>query len=203
MLMQNFGVTNKEHYGMLWYFWSGQLNEEHFTFQLQYKHSGTFANLKSYPPKSENVRPHSGNPIETGTPSSGTPQLASYKEARENELRERIPVPRDNFFKIYLKSARVLRRLFLSIVSVTRAVNFHPLPALLLTPFFARSLTLVPCSLLLNRTETLPTQANFEPIFSFRVHGWIQTTVSQLAGVSGCRRKRLLSFFAIGCWLFI
>ena len=25
MLMQNFGVTNKEHYGMLWYFCSGQL----------------------------------------------------------------------------------------------------------------------------------------------------------------------------------
>ena len=24
-LMQHFGVTNKEHYGMLWYFWSGQL----------------------------------------------------------------------------------------------------------------------------------------------------------------------------------
>ena len=24
MLMQNFGVTNKELYGMLWYFWSGQ-----------------------------------------------------------------------------------------------------------------------------------------------------------------------------------
>ena len=24
--MQNFGVTNKEHYGMLWYFWSGQLH---------------------------------------------------------------------------------------------------------------------------------------------------------------------------------
>ena len=24
MLMQNSGVTNKEHYGMLWYFWSGQ-----------------------------------------------------------------------------------------------------------------------------------------------------------------------------------
>ena len=22
--MQNFGVTNKEHYGILWYFWSGQ-----------------------------------------------------------------------------------------------------------------------------------------------------------------------------------
>ena len=36
----------------------------------------------------------------------------------------------------------------------------HPLPALLLTPFFARSLTLVPRSLLQNRTETLATQAN-------------------------------------------
>ena len=37
----------------------------------------------------------------------------------------------------------------------------HPLPALLLAPFFARSLTLVPRSLLLNRTETLATQATF------------------------------------------
>ena len=35
----------------------------------------------------------------------------------------------------------------------------HPLPTLLLTPFFAQSLTLVPRSLLLNRTETLATQA--------------------------------------------
>ena len=35
----------------------------------------------------------------------------------------------------------------------------HPLPALLLAPFFARSLTLVPRSLLLNRTETPATQA--------------------------------------------
>ena len=34
-----------------------------------------------------------------------------------------------------------------------------PLPALLLVPFFARSLTLVPRSLLLNLTETLATQA--------------------------------------------
>ena len=37
----------------------------------------------------------------------------------------------------------------------------HPLPGLLLAPFFARSLTLVPRSLLLNRTETLATQARF------------------------------------------
>ena len=36
----------------------------------------------------------------------------------------------------------------------------HPLPAILLASFFARSLTLVPRSLLLNRTETLATQAN-------------------------------------------
>ena len=35
-----------------------------------------------------------------------------------------------------------------------------PLPALLLAPFFARSLVLVPRSLLLNRTETLATQAS-------------------------------------------
>ena len=36
----------------------------------------------------------------------------------------------------------------------------HPLPALLLAPFFARSLTLVPRSFLLNRTETFATQAS-------------------------------------------
>ena len=34
----------------------------------------------------------------------------------------------------------------------------YSFPALSLTPFFARSLTLVSCSLLLNRTETLATQ---------------------------------------------
>ena len=27
MLMQNFGVANKEYYGMLWYFWSGQFSK--------------------------------------------------------------------------------------------------------------------------------------------------------------------------------
>ena len=35
----------------------------------------------------------------------------------------------------------------------------EPLPTLLLATFFALSLTLVPRSLLLNRTETLATQA--------------------------------------------
>ena len=62
-----------------------RLNEEHFTFNLHYKHSGTFANRKyeelSYPKKSENVRPHySQSSRENATPSSGTSPLASYKE---------------------------------------------------------------------------------------------------------------------------
>ena len=35
MLMQNFGVTNKEHYGMLWYFWSVSIA----TIPLEYSHS--------------------------------------------------------------------------------------------------------------------------------------------------------------------
>ena len=35
----------------------------------------------------------------------------------------------------------------------------HPLPTLLLAPLFSRSLTLVPCSFLLNPTETLVMQA--------------------------------------------
>ena len=47
------------------------MNEEYFTFHLQYKHSGTFANRKCeerfLPPKSENVRPHSSNSIENAT----------------------------------------------------------------------------------------------------------------------------------------
>ena len=39
----------------------------------------------------------------------------------------------------------------------------HPLPALLLAPLFSRSLTLVPRSFLLNRTEKLATQASSGP----------------------------------------
>ena len=48
------------------------MNEEYFTFHLQYKHSGTFANRKyeelPYPKKFENVLPHSSNSIENATP---------------------------------------------------------------------------------------------------------------------------------------
>ena len=57
------------------------LNEEHFTFHLQYKHSGTFANRKyeelSYP---KNPKMYSQSSRENVTPSSGTSPLAYYKE---------------------------------------------------------------------------------------------------------------------------
>ena len=48
-----------------------------------------------------------------------------------------------------------------------------PLPALLLAPFFARSLTLVPRSLLLNRTETLATQAREFSMFLLCINVFI------------------------------
>ena len=35
--MQNFGVTNKEYYGMLWYFWSGQLDDTNSGYQITLK----------------------------------------------------------------------------------------------------------------------------------------------------------------------
>ena len=42
-----------------------RLNEEHFTFHLQYKHSGTFANRKyeelSYSKNKTNAQPHYSN----------------------------------------------------------------------------------------------------------------------------------------------
>ena len=72
-----------------------RLNEEHFTFHLQCKHSGTFANRKyeelSYPKKSQmcepilvtllKMRPHdSQSSREKAIPSSGTSPLASYNE---------------------------------------------------------------------------------------------------------------------------
>ena len=72
-----------------------RLNEEHFTFHLQYKHSGTFANRKyeelSNPKNLKmcdpilvtllNTRPHnSQSSRENATPSRGTSPLASYKE---------------------------------------------------------------------------------------------------------------------------
>ena len=46
----------------------------------------------------------------------------------------------------------------------------HPLPGLLLAPFFARSLTIVPRSLLLNRTETKTNDGHF-----YGSHTWGNT----------------------------
>ena len=72
------------------------MNEEHLTFHLQYKYSGTLANreyeqLRSYPKNPKmcdpivvtllKMRPHySQSSRKTATPSSGTSLLASYKE---------------------------------------------------------------------------------------------------------------------------
>ena len=42
-----------------------------------------------------------------------------------------------------------------------QAFSSHPLPALLLAPFLARQLTLVPRFLHIDRTETLATQATY------------------------------------------
>ena len=48
------------------------LNKEHFTFHLQFKHSGMFAYRKyeelSYLKNQENVQPHPSNCIENTTP---------------------------------------------------------------------------------------------------------------------------------------
>ena len=71
------------------------MNDELFTFHLQYKHSGTFANHKyeerSYAQKFDFVRPHSSfllkmrphyshSSHQNATPPSGTSPLATYKE---------------------------------------------------------------------------------------------------------------------------
>ena len=79
-----FSRSQLSHFLFLWIDPFFRLNEEHFTFHLQYKRSGTFSNRKyeelSYLQKSENVQPHSNDSIENATRSIGTSQLASYKE---------------------------------------------------------------------------------------------------------------------------
>ena len=66
------------------------LNEGHLTFQLHYKHSGTFANCKheelSYPKKSEKVQPHSSNSIENATP------LQSIQLGKCDPIQRHIPI---------------------------------------------------------------------------------------------------------------
>ena len=67
-----------------------RLNEEHVTFHLQYKRSGTFADRKyeelSYPQKSENVQPHSSNSIENAAP------LSSFQAWKWDPIQWHIPI---------------------------------------------------------------------------------------------------------------
>ena len=80
------------------------MNEEHFTFHLQYKYPDRFANRKyeqlSYPKNPKmcdpilvtllKMQPHySQSSRENATPSSGTSPLASYKEVPPREFKTR------------------------------------------------------------------------------------------------------------------
>ena len=49
MVMQNFGVTNKEHYGILWYFSSGQLTVTWMTIRMSTIKLNTNCIKKSFP----------------------------------------------------------------------------------------------------------------------------------------------------------
>ena len=86
-------------------------------------------------------------------------------------------------------------------------VSPHPLPALLLAPLFSRSLTLVPRSFLLNRTETLATQAIFSSIcvhvnlhiLHSLIHQLLNTlyTLHCTENYSCTRRPCLLEFYSV------
>ena len=94
------------------------LIEEHITFHLQYKHSGTFANRKyeelSYPKNQKmcdpilvtllKMRANSQSSRENVTPSSGTSPLASYKEVPPGGA------PNDSFLLNTLKTLFRLSR---------------------------------------------------------------------------------------------
>ena len=96
--------------------------------------------------------------MELGTPTEGlalTDRIMIYKTASPRCKRFRLVSEQNGIFG-FGRARNGTRANFLS----------NPLPALLLVPFFARSLTLVPRSsfpvprsLLRNRTETLATQA--------------------------------------------
>ena len=106
--------------------WIAPLNEEHFTFQLQYKYPGTFANRKyeqlSYPQNPKmchpilvtllKMQPHySQCSHENATLSSGTSPLASYTEVQHPP-----PPPPPQIYYLFWISAE--RKYFLSILSV-------------------------------------------------------------------------------------
>ena len=117
---------------MNWTFF--RLNEEHFTFHLQYKCSGTFGNRKyeelSYPKKAENVWPYSSNSLkmrphysqsslENPTPSSDTFLLASDKEVP--------PTPRaDMLRRLSTHEYYLAHSIFLHAQREGRVVIFRP-----------------------------------------------------------------------------
>ena len=71
------------------------------------------------------------------------------------------------------------------------SLSSPPPPRFLLAPFFARSLTLVPRSLLLNRTETLATQA--KPYIACLTGGEGADPPSRVSGAPRALRARLSS----------
>ena len=74
----------------------------------------------------------------------------------------------------------------------------HPLPALLLAPLFSRSLTLVPHSFRLNRTETLATQASCKcTVFQIWINHKTRMHLLALLGIFTDQNDRFLYPFII------
>ena len=73
----------------------------------------------------------------------------------------------------------------------------HPLSAFLLTPFFSRCLTLVTRSLLLNRTETLATRANFSlPAIFLLLAGFHRSSALTTESLTQATVKLVLTNFS-------
>ena len=97
------------------------------------------------------------------------PQTANVRKSRDQGLAVRFAVWGSRLYSLRSKRFRLVseqKRSWKGTFGFDRARNETRTKkmkewALLLAPFFARSLTLVPHSLLLNRTETLATQAKF------------------------------------------
>ena len=81
------------------------INEDHFTFRLQYKHS-TFANRKyeeqAYPQKSEYVRPHSSNSIENAAvPPFPGARLVTILKCRSSDISQPYLAEQVIFFSLF------------------------------------------------------------------------------------------------------
>jgi len=92
--MQNFGVTNKEHYGMLWYFWSGQLSTKRNSVsvesqKLQHGQSlvflGATNNLKA-----DLAKDNPGDNLTTGLVTTVRDRVRCSKREGESDLIDRF-----------------------------------------------------------------------------------------------------------------